>query len=635
MTAVLRATVGHLLSGEISRRQFVRRLVGFGIAAGAAGHLADVLAAVPEVERIRLSESSGGRITCETLRQWGVRYVFGNTGSFEAGFLDALLDYPDIHYVLALHEGAAVAMADGFARITGQPAFVNVHSITGTANALGLIVNAWADSSPLVITVGLSPGSGENLGIFTEAVRVEALPEPYTKLAFRSSRIENLAESLRRAFRLASVPPTGPVYLGVTADVWTGNVAATEIIPPDRTLPTTWLPPGPDAVAAAADLLADAVNPLLVAGAELPRWGGLAELVEIAELLQATVSGDSAASRSSMGFPSEHPRYLGPLRQPIRTPLPFDVVLLAGASRMTLAGAGRALLPDTARIVEIGIRDEHLARGQPSDVQLIADPELTLRQLVAALRAKALDPERLETRGAVGAELTRQRRKALADALAAVWDAEPIAPERLVAEIDAAIDPTAIVVTESVTSDQPIQDYLRFDQPAGFRRHIVSSGGSLGWGLGAAIGARLAAPGRQTVALLGDGSFQFGVQALWTASRLRTPLIIVVFNNRAYQANRWALAALGGRARAEGRYIGINLENPEIDHVGIARAYGLEGERVIHPDELGAALRRAVAAERDGRAYVLDVVIARRGGGADATWTESPAIVPVARGGMY
>ena len=140
--------------------------------------------------------------------------------------------------------------------------------------------------------------------------------------------------------------------------------------------------------------------------------------------------------------------------------------------------------------------------------------------------------------------------------------------------------------------------------------------------MGAAIGTKLGAPDTQVVALVGDGGFQFAVQALWTAKRFEVPLIIVIFNNLGYQANRWALAGQKGRAVATGKYIGISLDDPQIDHVGIARAYGLEGERVDNPSDLAAALKRAVAAENSGRAYVLDVIIDRRGGGSDASWHE-------------
>jgi thiamine pyrophosphate-dependent acetolactate synthase large subunit-like protein len=132
----------------------------------------------------------------------------------------------------------------------------------------------------------------------------------------------------------------------------------------------------------------------------------------------------------------------------------------------------------------------------------------------------------------------------------------------------------------------------------------------------------MGAPDKQVVAIVGDGSYQFAVQALWTAKRFEVPVIIVIFNNMGYQANRWALAGLKGRAAETGQYIGITLDDPKIDHVGIAQAYGIDGERVDKAEQLAAALKRATAAERNGQAYVLDVVIDRRGGGADASWHE-------------
>jgi benzoylformate decarboxylase len=620
---MLRDALQQLLDGSLSRRQFLRRLTTLGVGAMAASQLADVFAALPEAERqLVLHDVSGGHITCETLNLWDVDYVFGNTGSYEAGFIDALVDYPDIHYVLGLHEGSVMAMADGYARITGRTSFVNIHSIAGTANALGLIVNASADSSPVVISVGLSESSGENLGVFTETAKLEAVPELYTKLSFRSSGIENLGESLRRAFRLASVLPSGPVFLGVPSDVWTGKAKQAALIPAERTVTSTRIFPDMAAVEQAADWLVAAQNPLLIAGAELPRWGGLAELAGISDKLGAIVSGDTASSRSSMGFPSDHPRYLGAMRGPIDTPTPIDVVLIAGASRLSLSRRGHPLVPPDAKIIEIGLREDHLARNYPADLLIYAHAGATLELLQTAIANKDPDPGRARARSGEGEALKKSAEARRQQLLERVWDSDPIAPERLAVEIDRTIATNAVVVTEGATSDSVIWDYIKFDQPGGGRRHLISSGGSLGWGIGAAIGARLGAPDKQVVALVGDGSYQFAVQALWTAKRFEVPLIIVIFNNMGYQANRWALNRLKGRAVETAHYIGITLDDPKIDHVGIARAYGIDGERVDQAGHLVAALKRAVAAEKSGKAYVLDVIIDRRGGGADASWHE-------------
>jgi benzoylformate decarboxylase len=620
---MIRDVFQQLLSGSLSRRRFVNRLTQLGVGAMAASQMADVFALVSEPEEnIELSDVTGGRITCETLKLWNVKYVFGNTGAYEAPFVDALVDFPDIHYVLGLQEGSVMAMADGYARITGQTSFVNIHSITGTANALGLIVNAWADSSPVVVSVGMSERSGENLGVFTETTKLETIPELFTKLSFRASRVENLGESLRRAFRLASVLPSGPVFLGVPSDVWAGKTERTSLIPAQRTVSRNRIYPDTSAIEQAAEWLLAAENPLLIAGAELPRWGGLAELAAISDQLGAPVSGDTASSRSSMGFPSDHPRYLGAMRGPIDTPAPFDVVLIAGASRLSLSRRGHPLVPPEARIIEIGLREDHLARNYPADLLIYAHAETTLQQIQTVIGGKRQNAARVAAISRQAEALKERSQSRRQQTLERVWDSDPIAPERLAAEINAAIAPNAIVVTEGVSSDAAIWDYVTFDQPGGGRRHLISSGGSLGWGVGAAIGTKLGAPDHQVVALVGDGSYQFAIQALWTAKRFEVPLIIVIFNNLGYQANRWALAGQKGRAAATGKYIGISLDDPQIDHVGIARAYGIEGERVSDPDEMTDALERAVAAEKNGQAYVLDIIIDRRGGGADANWHE-------------
>lgn len=271
---------------------------------------------------MQLNNVSGGQIACEILKLWGVDFVFGNSGAYEAGFLDALVDYPSIRYVMGLHEGSVMAMADGYSRITGKTAFVNVHAITGTANALGSMVNAWADNSAVVVTVGMSETRGDNLGVFTETAKLESVPEHYSKLAFRASQTENVAESLRRAFQLASTLPSGPVFLGIPMDVWIRKIAQAELIPPQRSIAESRPVPDDRSILQAAEWLAEARNPLLISGAELPRWGGLKELVDISNLLGATVSGDTTASRSSMGFPSRHPRFLGRSLDPSRLPSP-------------------------------------------------------------------------------------------------------------------------------------------------------------------------------------------------------------------------------------------------------------------------------------------------------------------------
>lgn len=187
-------------------------------------------------------------------------------------------------------------------------------------------------------------------------------------------------------------------------------------------------------------------------------------------------------------------------------------------------------------------------------------------------------------------------------------------------EINRRVDANAILVCELISEEQLANAYIEFNQPPGGRRQLITSGGCLGWGVGAAIGAKIANPERQVLALVGDGSFLFGAQALWTAARYEVPIAVVIWNNSAYQANRRYLHQYGGRAAATGKYIGCSLTPPEIDHVSLCKGFGVEAERVDDPARLGTALDRALRANADGRPFVVDVRVRKRLGGADSTW---------------
>jgi benzoylformate decarboxylase len=194
----------------------------------------------------------------------------------------------------------------------------------------------------------------------------------------------------------------------------------------------------------------------------------------------------------------------------------------------------------------------------------------------------------------------------------------PIASGRLGLELDAALEPDAIIVNECLKSGHFVFESMSFGE--GKRGYVGTSGSSLGWGGGAAVGVQLAQPDRQVALMIGDGSLMFGPQALWTMARYEVPVLTVVWNNRNYQTVRHAYHALGGRSAETGRYPGTFLGDPDIDFTALARSMGVEGELVAEPKDLRAALRRATRATRAGRPYLLDVLVAREGDGAESTW---------------
>jgi len=224
------------LDHRMTRRRFVSRLTQAGVAAGAAAGLSTSLEAQPTSSpsgtaggRV-LHDATGGEVMAEFLIDWHVPYIFGLAGSEEVGFLDALVDRVALQYVQGLHESSVMAMADGYARASGQTAFVQVHSDAGTAYALGQIANAFRDRVPVVITAGGQSTVARGQNVFLEAPNLAQLPRDYTRWTWDVLNVDTIPEVLRRAFLFARVPPGGPTFVTFSKDLWEQRVKRAEIL---------------------------------------------------------------------------------------------------------------------------------------------------------------------------------------------------------------------------------------------------------------------------------------------------------------------------------------------------------------------------------------------------------------------
>ena len=556
---------------------------------------------------------TGGALMVRALRAEGVDCVFGIPGSSEIGFVDALVDEPALRYVLGLHEGPITAMAHGYATVSGRPAFVALHAVAGMANALGQIVNAALDRTPLVVVAGTQDTRLRGRGAFLESPGLSTLAQPYAKWTWDLLRADTIPDVVRHAFAMASTPPGGPVVLIVSKNLWHYAVpAAARQVEPRRLLRAS--APHPDAVDHAVKQLLAAEMPLLLAGDELVQYGGMRQLVELAELLGAPVVGELATGHGRVSFPTRHPQYLGLFHGQRACPVPFDLLLDAGGRMFSeFDVAPDPIVRPGVPLLHLTVDASQIGRAFPVDTALIGDPAAGLTAMLRQVRG-LLPPEhgdhrarRLARVASARAGLDAQR----ARRLTAEHATEGIPPARLAVALNDALSADAIVVTELITSDPFHSDYIDYHNGESGRLHVSSNGGAIGWGIGAACGAKLAAPGREVVLLSGDGSFQFGVQGLWTAARYQIPVLFVVWNNGGYQSNRHGLVKYRGRAVATGRYIGTEL--PMIDHVAIAGGYGVAGGRVRRVDELPAAIASGLVAVRAGRPFVLDVAIDRSG----------------------
>jgi benzoylformate decarboxylase len=511
------------------------------------------------------------RAMLEILRDEGVDRVFGNPGTTELPFLDALVDEPELPYVLGLQEGSVVAMADGYARATRRTAFVSLHAAAGVANGLLGLLNARRSQTPMVVVAGQQDQrhlrydpmlAGDLVGLARSA----------TKSATEVAHGYDLPLVLRRAFAEAVRPPAGPVFVSVPMDVLAEE---TDVPVPARSARPAPVVAGD--LSAAARLLAGARSPAIVAGDGVSRSAAVAELVAVAETLAATVYHQPMADR--LDFPTSHPLYQGmlpPLMDGIADRLAgHDVVFAVGAHVFTGHHYSPAApLAAGTGVVQLDEDPAEPGRNLPVSVALVGSLPPTLAALASLLPAAV--PGATARGRAVAAATGAARERIDAAARAGYRDA-PLDPLAAMHAIAGALPADTIVVDEAITAGLLLRDVLRQDATGAYL-HTVGAG--LGWGIGAATGAALGSPGRPVLAVLGDGSATFGVQGLWSAARYRAPVAFVIVDNGEYRTLKDTLDHTKSRSTARGHYIGLDLTDPALDWSGAGTLFGIS---VVRP----------------------------------------------------
>jgi len=623
----MKAASRALLDRRIDRRTFITRATQCGMSAAAAAGVADALAGPgqgPPPAPGRVVENlTGGELMAEFLLEWSMPYVFGLAGSEEVGFLDALVDRVSLHYATGLHEGAVMAMADGYSRSTGRTALVQLHSVAGAAYALGQLVGSFRDRIPVVVTAGRQSTDFRGHDGFLEAENLHMLPAEYARWTWDVLRAETIPEVLRRAFLLAEAPPGGPTFVTLSKDLLETPVARAELLPRARSRVDAGLAPSPAQVERIAGYLRDAsFPPVLLLGNECIREDISDGVAAIAEQAGALVT---LANKVPVVFPNTHPHYAGHFqREGGAYRDRIDTFWSLGAPLFKAHNRPEApLVPRGARLVHTSLAAADVGRNYPVDAGVVAGLPASVAAVREALERRPVAPEALAERQRWIEDWHRQRAAAHRQRAAQRWDNQPMSTARLFCELDRQIAEDAFVVSEVVTAEHDLRRYLRFDhrRPAARRRrNFDTTSGVLGWGLAAAIGVKIGNPDREVWCLTGDGCFNFGNQALWSAARYEVPIGIVVVNNGQYQANRLNQNLYGGRMLETGKYIGVSLGHPDIDYVALAAAYGIEGERVSGPGALAAAIGRCRGAMAAGRPYVLDCVVERYFAGADSEY---------------
>src|SRR5919202_1703392 len=539
-----------------------------------------------------MSFISGKRAFLELLKQEGVDTIFGNPGTTELPLMDVLAVEQGIRYVLALQEAAVMGMADGYAQASGRLAVVNLHVAPGLGNALGMLYDAQKAGAPILVTAGQHDQSFT----LTEPILWGDLPtiaRPFVKWASEVRRLADLPRAVHRAAKTALAPPTGPVFLSLPADVLNAE-AELDLGAPTRIAPG--LRGDRQAVEAAAELLAKAERPLVIAGDIVAQSGAHAELARLAELIGAPVYLESIPSTAS--FPSSHPLYRGAMTRlapAIREVLErHDLLFSVGGDLFTLS------LPSDVEPVPPGLPILHLdadpwelGKNDAAAVAILGDPKHTLPELVEMISARA-DPDfaarAARRREAAGAAAASERDK-LRERARSLAEARPVQALALLQAIAETLPADAVVVEEAISSGAGLRQLLRGDDAKSF---FGLRGGGIGWGLPAAVGVKLAQPERPVIAIVGDGSAMYTCQALWTAAHEGLNIAFVILNNGSYRILKQRTKALRGYAEQTGTYVAMDLNDPPIDFLALARSFGLRAKRAETVAEAVQALRGAL-----------------------------------------
>jgi benzoylformate decarboxylase len=533
-------------------------------------------------------------VLIDILRDEGITHVFGNPGSTEMPLMDALVDAPDISYVLGLQEATAVGMADGWALAMGRTAFVNLHAMGGLGNAMGVLVASKASETPLVVTAGQQ----DTRHLMTEpwlSGDLVALAAPVTKWAKELRRADDVGPALRRAFGLARTPPCGPVFLSLPMDILDQDV--NHPTPPASSPPR--LGPSPDAARLAETLASlDPDRVIVLLGDDLPASASTG-LVAFAEAGGFAVWGTQLTSRTA--FPSHHPSWAGVLKPDfadMRAHLQSAqaIVLVGGRAFVAYPYREAEPVPEGVAMLHIADNPEAFGREHAANMALLGDISRTLAavaQRLAELVDKKKVAARLAARGARRREVREATRK---DILADSASAPLSADAAVLAALDT-LPEDAIIANDSAATFGRVQD-LMTTEPG---RYFFARGGVLGCSMPAAVGASLATKG-WVVAFVGDGGAMYSPQALWSAAHNKTRTIFVIFNNRRYGVLQNVAKSLGYANAKAGRFIGMDVVDPAIDFQALAASMGVPAERANDRDAIGAAIARGL--EREGPSLI-------------------------------
>lgn len=544
----------------------------------------------------------GYQVLMQSLVGHGVTCIFGNPGTTENPLLEGLLDTPEITYYTALHEGIAVTAASFYAQASGKTGVVNLHVAPGLGNGLGALYGALKANSPLLITAG-QQDTRMRLRTPLLSHDLVAMAAPLTKWSAEARHADEIAPLLRRAFKIAHQAPMGPVFLALPIDVMSQETETLASYAGDL---RTTLRPDPDSVSALAQMILASERPVILAGDDVARDGAFEALVTLAEQIGASVWDEGL--RAQLPFPNHHPNYQGRLAfdaSGLHKQLSqYDLAILIGLPCFEDIWFDPIdAFPETTKVAQVVSTPEQLATNFPVQLGLAGSLRATLSELVARLEATA--PSSYHDAAAErNSKLRSARAEADARRRAKVSDASPLSSGQALRVLSEGLPENVIIVDESITAVRAM-DAFDYRSPGDY---YSGRGGGIGQGLAGAIGVSVAHPDRRVVAVSGDGSAMYSVQALWTAAHYALPILFVILANRQYRVLKLNMDTYRRRfgTSIDRPYPHMDLAAPDLSFTDLARGMGVPAISVGSASVLRDCLKDAL---KTAGPFVVEILV--------------------------
>jgi benzoylformate decarboxylase len=553
-----------------------------------------------------MNKKTGRFAVIEQFLADGMRFMFGNPGTVEQGFLDALWDHPDLKYILTLQESVAVLAADGYARAVKRPTLVQLHSTPGVGNAIGALYQAKRGHVPLVVI-------GGDAGIKYQAMDAQmagdlvAMCEPVTKWSAMVQDPASVLRMVRRAIKIAGTPPMGPVYLCLPQDIL--DAATVEEVVP-TSIPSTRVAPDASVIEQTAVWLAAAERPVILMGDGIAYSGAQAELAAVAEALGAEVWG---CDSGELNMAYDHPLYQGQTGHmfgfaSLPTTRKGDAALVCGTYVLpeVFPELGNVFAPG-AKVIHFDLNAYEIAKNHPVSLGVACDPKTTLGLLAKRLQTSMAPAQRraAAARAEAFAKAKAAKHEAELQADRKVRDAVPMKGSRFMEELAAALPAEPVLFDEALTNSPALTRYIPPRRADGF---FQTRGGSLGVGFPGAMGVKLANPDKTVIGFSGDGGAMYTIQSLWTAARHNIGAKFVVCNNGSYKLLQLNIQQYWKEIGAAPHKfpLSFDLSRPAIRFDELARGMGVPGVRVEKPAEIAPAIGKMLA---EPGPFLIDLVL--------------------------